>query len=171
MAILSTINVKETRILFQEFMRLTSNCFLHLAFDYCALRVIQVQAHHQTSFHLSCINNFFYGSQVCHGLLDHCMFLNVFFFTSHLWGNQVQSFLFHRLGIEAQKGKTTCWTIVSMAEQGLQKPNPSFISEIHFCCTEIQDRSTITCFQELRQRTNYNKTSSENLRIYVSVGF
>lgn len=59
MANLSTIIVKETRVLFQEFMRLTSNCFLHLAFDYCALRVIQVQAHHQTSFHLSCINNFF----------------------------------------------------------------------------------------------------------------
>lgn len=64
MSILSTINVKETRILFQEFMRLTSNCFLHLAFEYCALRVIQVQAHHQTSFRLSCINNFLWQSSM-----------------------------------------------------------------------------------------------------------
>jgi len=33
--------------------------FPSFGFDYCALRGIQVQAHHQASFHLHYINNFF----------------------------------------------------------------------------------------------------------------
>lgn len=165
MAILSTIKVKKNpAIQLQECVRLTSNYFLHLAFDYCALRGIQVQTHHQASFHLSCINNFFYHSQVCNRLLEHCMFLNVFIFTSLLWGNQVHSFPFHRLGTEAQKGKTNhgrAWTWKT-------KPTLHFRDSVFLLYRNLRSfhNHMLPGAESLRQKENHNENSLENLRIY-----
>lgn len=145
MAILSTIKVKKNpTIQLQECVRLTSNYFLHLAFDYCALRGIQVQTHHQASFHLSCINNFFivvkyaidYWSTACFWmyLSSHHSYEEIKYTHSHFTDWELK----HR------KEKQI------MEEHGLEKPNPPFTSGIQsFCCTKIWDPSIITCFQEL----------------------